>query len=136
MIEVAAKIRRTEVFISVAPRPRGSCSWGPGGWSPCPRLKIKKVFLSFPIEEVENQKKFQVLGNPVRKCFLQNREKERENIAEYILYMWQMEDLVRGNNMDLSKVLSSIFIGKESEEELLTKATKIHPDQDFPALDD
>ena len=25
---------------------------------------------------------------------------------------------------------------KESEEELLVKATKIHPDQDFPALDD
>ena len=25
---------------------------------------------------------------------------------------------------------------KESEEELLAKANKIHPDQDFPALDD
>lgn len=37
------------------------------------------------------------------------REKERDNIAEYILYMWQMEDLIRANNLDLPSVLSKVF---------------------------
>lgn len=38
-----------------------------------------------------------------------SKEKEKDNIAEYILYMWQMEDLVRGSNMDLEKVLQKVF---------------------------
>ena len=37
------------------------------------------------------------------------KEKEKENIAEYILYMWQMEDLIRGSNMNLEKVLQKVF---------------------------
>lgn len=37
------------------------------------------------------------------------REKENNNIAEYILYMWQMEDLVRGSNMDLDAVMTKVF---------------------------
>jgi len=37
------------------------------------------------------------------------KEKEKENIAEYILYMWQMEDLVRGSDINLEKVLQKVF---------------------------
>lgn len=37
------------------------------------------------------------------------REKEKENIVEYILYMWQMEDLVRGNELRLEKVMAQVF---------------------------
>lgn len=46
------------------------------------------------------------------------REKEEENIAEYILYMWQMEDLVRGSDMQLDRVLKRIFTGNETKEQI------------------
>ena len=32
------------------------------------------------------------------------REKKKSNIAEYILYMWQIEDIVRGLGLDILKV--------------------------------
>ena len=31
-------------------------------------------------------------------------KKRRENIAEYILYMWQLEDLLRADNLDIDKI--------------------------------
>lgn len=36
-------------------------------------------------------------------------QKKRENIAEYLLYMWQIEDLIRANNLDIDKIQSSII---------------------------
>ncbi len=35
--------------------------------------------------------------------------KKRENIAEYLLYMWQIEDLIRANNLDIDKIQTSII---------------------------
>ncbi len=35
--------------------------------------------------------------------------KKRENIAEYLLYMWQIEDLIRANNLDMEKIEESII---------------------------
>ncbi len=35
-------------------------------------------------------------------------EKKRENIAEYLLYMWQIEDLIRANNLDIEKIKATI----------------------------
>ena len=32
------------------------------------------------------------------------QEKEKTNIAEYILYMWQIEDIIRSNNFDLTQI--------------------------------
>ncbi|NJM15399.1 MAG: DUF4924 family protein [Bacteroidales bacterium] len=32
------------------------------------------------------------------------KEKRNENVAEYILYMWQLEDLLRGCNFDINIV--------------------------------
>lgn len=31
-------------------------------------------------------------------------EKKRENIAEYLLYMWQIEDLIRAYNLDIDRI--------------------------------
>lgn len=31
-----------------------------------------------------------------------SRELKKNNIAEYLLYMWQVEDLIRANNMDVN----------------------------------
>ena len=36
-------------------------------------------------------------------------KKRKENIAEYILYMWQIEDLIRANNFDMEKIRTNII---------------------------
>ncbi|MDE7402371.1 MAG: DUF4924 family protein [Muribaculaceae bacterium] len=35
--------------------------------------------------------------------------KKRENIAEYLLYMWQIEDLIRAYNLDIDRIQSEII---------------------------
>lgn len=49
--------------------------------------------------------------------------KRKENYAEYILYMWQVEDLIRANNCDIEKIKTSIIphyeSSKVSREELI-----------------
>lgn len=37
------------------------------------------------------------------------QQKKKENYAEYILYMWQVEDLIRAHNCDMSKIKDSII---------------------------
>ncbi|ASB48590.1 DUF4924 family protein [Alkalitalea saponilacus] len=37
------------------------------------------------------------------------RQKKRDNIAEYILYMWQVEDLIRANKCDMNNIRESII---------------------------
>jgi len=36
------------------------------------------------------------------------RQKKRENIAEYILYMWQIEDLIRAYEFDINEIDKNI----------------------------
>ena len=36
-------------------------------------------------------------------------QKRKENIAEYILYMWQIEDLIRANNLDIDLIEKNII---------------------------
>jgi hypothetical protein len=36
-------------------------------------------------------------------------KKRKENIAEYILYMWQIEDLIRANGCDLEKISHNVI---------------------------
>lgn len=48
------------------------------------------------------------------------REKRKTNIAEYILYMWQIEDLIRAFNFDIDKINSQLVSQyKVSDEELV-----------------
>lgn len=37
------------------------------------------------------------------------RQKKRENIAEYLLYMWQVEDLIRAYNLDIEAIQTNII---------------------------
>ena len=37
------------------------------------------------------------------------REKKKENIVEYILYMWQIEDMIRGFNFDMDKIEENVI---------------------------
>lgn len=36
-------------------------------------------------------------------------QKRKENIAEYILYMWQIEDLIRANDLDIEKITRNVI---------------------------
>ncbi len=33
----------------------------------------------------------------------------KENIAEYLLYMWQIEDIIRANNLDIEKIERNVI---------------------------
>lgn len=36
-------------------------------------------------------------------------QKKKENIAEYLLYMWQIEDLIRANGLDIDNIQKNII---------------------------
>lgn len=36
-------------------------------------------------------------------------KKRKENIGEYILYMWQIEDIIRANNLDIEKIKHNVI---------------------------
>jgi len=44
------------------------------------------------------------------------KQKRRENIAEYILYMWQLEDILRACNLDIETVKQKIITGYKTDE--------------------
>lgn len=45
------------------------------------------------------------------------RQKKKENIAEYILYMWQIEDIIRAYNLDLELIKTEIISQFDIEDE-------------------
>lgn len=48
--------------------------------------------------------------------------KKKENIAEYLLYMWQIEDIIRANNLDADSIdkniISKYDIGDDVKKEM------------------
>lgn len=36
-------------------------------------------------------------------------KKRKENIAEYLLYMWQIEDMIRANGLDMDRITTNII---------------------------
>lgn len=46
------------------------------------------------------------------------RQKKKENIAEYLLYMWQIEDLIRAYGLDLDKIQENIIDKFEQPDEV------------------
>ncbi len=47
------------------------------------------------------------------------QQKKKENIIEYVLYMWQVEDLIRANKLDMSLIDQHIIPGYQQEEDKL-----------------
>ncbi len=45
------------------------------------------------------------------------QEKEKTNVAEYILYMWQIEDIIRSNNFDLGQITELVISKFETDKE-------------------
>lgn len=52
-----------------------------------------------------------------------SRELRKKNIAEYLLYMWQVEDIIRANNLSLDKIKELLVepynLPPESKEEMV-----------------
>ncbi|MDE5611902.1 MAG: DUF4924 family protein, partial [Odoribacter sp.] len=44
------------------------------------------------------------------------REKKKSNIAEYILYMWQIEDMLRAMGLDIRQVDEHVVSAFQSDE--------------------
>lgn len=59
-------------------------------------------------------------------------QKKRENIAEYLLYMWQIEDLIRANGLDIDKIRTNIIDRYSS----LTEAQKKEMEEWYESLID
>lgn len=36
-------------------------------------------------------------------------QKRKENIAEYLLYMWQIEDIIRANGLDMDRIRHNVI---------------------------
>lgn len=36
-------------------------------------------------------------------------QKRKENLAEYLLYMWQVEDIIRANGLDIDKIKANLI---------------------------
>lgn len=46
-------------------------------------------------------------------------QKRKENIAEYLLYMWQIEDIIRANGLDIDRIKESVIKQFTSDPEQL-----------------
>ena len=46
------------------------------------------------------------------------RQKRKENIAEYLLYMWQVEDLIRANKFDMDSINRTVIAHYAQPEEV------------------
>ncbi|MEN8119896.1 MAG: DUF4924 family protein [Bacteroidota bacterium] len=56
------------------------------------------------------------------------RQKKQNNIAEYVLYMWQVEDLVRAFAFDLDKLEQNVFGSFADTEELKSEIRNWYAD--------
>ncbi|MDH6535649.1 DUF4924 family protein [Parabacteroides sp. 52] len=50
-------------------------------------------------------------------------QKRKENIAEYLLYMWQVEDLIRANHFDLDSISRTVIAQYDQPEEVKKEIT-------------
>lgn len=46
------------------------------------------------------------------------QQKKKENIVEYLLYMWQVEDLIRANDCDIDKIRHTLIDQYDRPEEV------------------
>lgn len=47
------------------------------------------------------------------------REKRKTNIAEYVLYMWQIEDLIRAYNFDLDEIEKDVILKYKQPDDII-----------------
>ncbi len=47
------------------------------------------------------------------------RQKRKENICEYLLYMWQVEDLIRANHLDMDEIRKNVLSRYQQSPEVM-----------------
>jgi hypothetical protein len=52
------------------------------------------------------------------------RQKRKENIVEYLIYMWQVEDLIRANRFDIERIRRTLIDAYEQPEEVKEEITR------------
>lgn len=52
------------------------------------------------------------------------QQKRKENIVEYLLYMWQVEDLIRANQFDIDKIKCTLIDQYDQPEEIRSQITR------------
>lgn len=52
------------------------------------------------------------------------QQKRKENIAEYLLYMWQVEDLIRANNFDIDRISETVVSRYDQPEDVRREITR------------
>ncbi len=57
-----------------------------------------------------------------------SQEKRNKNIAEYILYMWQIEDQIRGFDFDINKIQNTIISQYQTDEDTKKQITAWYED--------
>ena len=57
-----------------------------------------------------------------------SRQLKEKNIAEYLIYMWQIEDLIRANGCDMEKIKSTIIAPYPLTEEQKAELTQWYMD--------
>lgn len=53
-----------------------------------------------------------------------SKKKRKENIAEYLLYMWQIEDMIRALDFDITKIKESIIDKYDQPEDIKSEMTE------------
>ncbi len=56
------------------------------------------------------------------------QQKKQENIVEYILYMWYIEDLIRANNFDVQQIEKTVIDRFEQPESVLREMSNWYRD--------
>lgn len=57
-----------------------------------------------------------------------SKQLKEKNIAEYLIYMWQIEDLIRANGCDIEKIKSTIIAPYPLTEEQKAELTQWYMD--------
>lgn len=52
------------------------------------------------------------------------RQKRKENICEYLLYMWQVEDLIRANHFDMDEIRDKVIARYNQSDEVKEEITR------------
>lgn len=58
-----------------------------------------------------------------------SRQKRKENIAEYLLYMWQVEDLIRANRLDIDSIRRTVISQYDQPEEVKDEISRWYEEQ-------
>lgn len=57
------------------------------------------------------------------KYHVNSQREKKSNIAEYILYMWQVEDMLRGLGLDINRVKNELIARFQVDEKRHRKCT-------------